>query len=191
MNHASLLEWQEEGSTLSPSPLEPSHLRDIDRRGHVKFNRRHVQTEFLEVQSHSNVRSSPSECFSPASLNYFSDCYCDCCLWLLTNGPGRLARVFPDGDVSRFEWMLALARKFYHLVQRKMWNSEGAVAHCHLQAVKTRGAAKGHVSPAEAQTVKEVWEKVQLHFYFLLPLWHALGRNLWSFESLLIAFLLK
>lgn len=80
MNHASLLEWEEEGSTISPSLLEPSHLRDIDHRGHVKCKRRCVQTGFLENQSHSNVRNSPSECFSPAFLNYFSDYYS---LWLL------------------------------------------------------------------------------------------------------------
>lgn len=32
--------------------------------------------------------------------------------------------------------------------------TEGAVACCHLQAVKTRGVVKGHVFRAEAQTVK-------------------------------------
>lgn len=154
MNHASLLEWQEEGSMISPSLLEPSHLRDIDHRGHVKFKRRWVQTGFPEIQSHSNVRNSPSVCFSPAFFNYFSDYYCDCCLWLLMNGLGRLACVLLDRDVSAFEWMLALARKFYHSVQWKMWNSEGAVACCHLQAVTTRGVLKGHVSCTEAQTVK-------------------------------------
>ena len=80
--------------------------------------------------------------------------HCDCCLWLLMNGLGRLACVFLDRDVSTFEWMPALARKFYHSIQWKTWNLEGAVAHCHLQAAKTRGVAKGHVSHAEAQTVE-------------------------------------
>lgn len=32
--------------------------------------------------------------------------------------------------------------------------TEGAVACCHLQTVKTRGVVKGHVFRAEAQTVK-------------------------------------
>lgn len=84
MNHALLLVWQEEGSTWEVFPmktsfLEPSHLSDLDKRGHVKFKHSLVQTGFFVIQSHLNVCNSPSECFSPVFLDYFSNCYP---LWL-------------------------------------------------------------------------------------------------------------
>lgn len=33
----SLVEWQEGGSTIFPSLLEPSHLKDIGHKGHIKL----------------------------------------------------------------------------------------------------------------------------------------------------------
>lgn len=58
MNHESLLESQEGGSTISPSLLEPSHLRDIGHKGHIKFKAYVSKLDFLR-SNHIQIAQFP------------------------------------------------------------------------------------------------------------------------------------